>query len=211
VRSGWRGRNDYIPSYSTAGLAFRKAARLADTNDTETSAAWPRLRDLFLLNLFQCWRNRDAEELPIFSLFRSTFYAGPFFLANPSVRTCPKASPVSVAHSPSHFALSLTNIKSGFKRSHPRHHPCIPLPHQQKGITIERIAIVRHFPREQNPRFLTPCAGLAHRSRGPHPAPTSRDSPFISLHKRYDGNPKTTTHSCRYAASIARLAPHSNA
>jgi hypothetical protein len=139
--------------YSTAGLASEGGAARRHTNDPETSARLASTKEPFSPELFQCWRNRDTEERPRYSVFSINLHAGVFSSALPLFTPVPKASPASVAHSPSRSRCLSQTSNPGFKRSHPRHHPCIPLPHQQKAITIERIATVRHFSREQHPRF----------------------------------------------------------
>src|SRR2546423_14514370 len=96
--------------------------------------------------------SRRGGTPPIFSLFDQPLRRSPFFLGTPSVRTCPKASPVSVAHSPSRSrCLSQTSNPSFPKSPSPPSLHLIATP--TKAITIERIATVRHFSREQNPHF----------------------------------------------------------
>jgi hypothetical protein len=197
-------------SYSTAGLASEGgAARTHQRHRNKRRLA--STKDHFLLNCSQCWRNRDAEEHPQYSVFSINLHAGAFSSALPLFVPVPKLRPsLSLIHQSRSRCLSQTS-NPVFQRSHARRHPCISSPHQQKPITIEKNCNCQTLLERTKPSFLTPCAGLAHRSRGPHPGPTSRYSPFISLHKRYDDDPKTTTYSRRYAASIARLVPHSDA
>ena len=47
----------------------------------------------------------------------------------------------------------------------------------------------------------TPCAGLAHRSLGPHPDPTPCDFPYLSSCECHDDDIETTTHSRRCVIS----------
>ena len=139
-------------SYSTAGLASEGgAARRHQRHRNKRRLA--STKDHFLLNCSQCWRNRDAEEHPQYSVFSINLHAGAFSSALPLFVPVPKLRPsLSLIH---HLArvVSRKHQILVFQRSHPRRHPCISLPHQQKAIAIERIATVRHFSKEQNPHF----------------------------------------------------------
>ena len=117
--TGWRGRKMITyASYSTAGLASEGgAARTHQRHRNKRRLA--STKDHFLLNCSPCWEeSRRGGTPPIFSLFDQPSRRS-LFLGTPSVRTCPKASPVSVAHSPSRSRCFSQTSNPGFPKKSP--------------------------------------------------------------------------------------------